>query len=254
VVSRTSAARFAARARARRWWSRRWWSIRWWSTRWWSLRVVTAAVAVLAVAGLAGWAVLVSPLLAVREVGVVGAERIDPSAVTELAAPTVGTPLARVDTAAVETRVLGLPLVKDVDVVRAWPRTLEVRLVERVPIAAVPAGGAFHLVDAEAVIVAEVADVPADLPIVDVDLGVSAAGALRAAASVLTALPEDLRADVEQLGAGTPDDVRMRLRDGGEVVWGAPTDSELKSRVLQALRSQEADVYDVSAPLTPVTR
>jgi cell division protein FtsQ len=240
VVSGSSAARFAARARAR---------------RWLSWRPVLAALGVLAVLALAGWVVLASPLLAVREIGVVGADRVDERQVVELASGAVGTPMARVDAGAIADEVRRLPLVSGVEVVRAWPGTLEVRLVERVPIAAVPVeGGRFRLLDAEAVVVAEVAEVPGDLPVVQVDVERAGAASLRAASGVLAALPEHLRAEVEQIGATTPDDVRMRLRGGAEVVWGSPADNELKSRVLQALRGQPAAVYDVSAPLTPVTR
>ncbi|MFP5335215.1 MAG: cell division protein FtsQ/DivIB [Actinomycetes bacterium] len=238
VVSRASAARFAARARARRW-------LTW--------RPVLVALGVLAAAGLAGWVLLASPLLAVRELGVVGTQRIDAQQVRALLEPTLGTPLARVGASAVEERVAALPLVKDVDVVRAWPSTLEVRIVERVPIAAVPTDDGVSLVDVDAVVIAEVPEAPADLPLLEVPLAAGPA-TLRAASGVLAALPTDLRADVEQIGASTPDDVRLRLRGGAEVVWGGPADSDLKADVLQALRTREAAVYDVSAPLTPVTR
>ena len=250
VVSRASAARFAARSRARRW------------ATW---RFLLAAAAVLAALAAGAWVLLASSLLAVREVGVVGADRVDRDTVVELASGTVGTPLARVDPDAVAAAVASLPLVKEVDVVRAWPHTLEVRLVERVPVMAVPADRTFRLVDADAVVVAEVSSAPPDLPLVrlaaqplrggDVTSGSAATGAaLVAAADVVAALPDELRVDVAQVAVTTPDDVRLELRDGDEVVWGSPADSELKSRVVQALRGQEADVYDVSAPLTPVTR
>jgi cell division protein FtsQ len=109
-------------------------------------------------------------------------------------------------------------------------------------------------VDDEGVVVAHQEQPPPDLPLVQVDVDTAGAGALRAASAVLSALPPDLRGQVQQVGATSPDDVRMTLRGGGEVVWGSAADSELKARVLQALRSQPADVYDVSSPLTPVTR
>jgi cell division protein FtsQ len=160
-----------------------------------------------------------------------------------------------VDTGALAAEVSRLPLVKHVEVVRAWPSTLEVRLVERVPLAAVPAaGGRFRLVDAEGVSVAEASAPPPDLPVVEVELASTRPAALVAATEVLSALPPAVRAELEKVGAATPDDVRLTLRGGAEVLWGGASDNELKSRVLQALRSRPADVYDVSSPLTPVTR
>ncbi|MFC5998350.1 cell division protein FtsQ/DivIB [Quadrisphaera sp. GCM10027208] len=237
-----SAARFAARARAAR-------RLSW--------RPVLLALAAAALVAVAGWAVLASPLLAVREVGVVGNDRVPRAEVVALVEPAVGTPLARVDTGALEEDVAGLPLVKEVDVVRAWPRTLEVRLVERVPVAAVPADDGFALVDLEAVVVAHQDDAPPDLPVLDVDVSgdPDASGrALAAAIEVVTALPAELAADVASVGAVSRDDVRLTMRDGAAVVWGSADDNALKAQVLQALRGQPAEVYDVSAPLVPVTR
>jgi cell division protein FtsQ len=95
---------------------------------------------------------------------------------------------------------------------------------------------------------------PADVPLVQVDVTTSGVPALHAASDVAAALPAELRADVEQIRAGSRDDVRLRLRGGAQVVWGSAADTELKASVLAALRTQRAKVYDVSAPLTPVTR
>jgi cell division protein FtsQ len=240
VVSSRSRALFAARARARRWLS-------------WRPVLLTAAA--LTAVALGAWVVLSSSLLAAREITVVGADRLAPAAVEEALGKVLGTPLARLDTGALADRVEQLPLVHDAEVVRAWPGTLEVRLVERVPIAAVPdPAGGVRLVDDEGVVVAHEEQPPADLPLVQVDVPTAGPDALRAASAVLSALPDDLRTQVEQVGATSPDDVRMTLRGGGEVVWGSAADSELKARVLQTLRSQPAAVYDVSSPLTPVTR
>ena len=239
VVSSRSAALFAARARAR---------------RWLSWRPIVLALGVLAVLAVLAWVVVASPVLAARNVTVVGASRLDPATVRSATAPVLGTPLPRVDTQAVAEEVSRMPLVKDVRVVRAWPSTLEVRLVERVPLVAVPAAGRFRLVDADGVVVEEVDAPPGDLPVVDVELASTRPAALLAATDVLSSLPDRLRADVESVRAATADDVRFRLRGGAEVVWGGASENELKSRVLTALRSQPADVYDVSAPLHPVTR
>lgn len=239
VVSSRSAALFAARARAR---------------RWLSWRPIVVALGVLAVLAVLAWVVVASPVLAARNVTVVGASRLDPATVRGAAAPVLGTPLPRVDTQALAEEVSRMPLVKEVQIVRAWPSTLEVRLVERVPLVAVPAAGRFRLVDADGVVVEEVDAPPGDLPVVEVELASTRPAALLAATNVLSALPEGLRADVESVRAATADDVRLRLRGGAEVVWGGASENELKSRVLSALRNQPADVYDVSAPLHPVTR
>lgn len=265
MVRLDSAKRFAARARARR------------LTTWRPLLVGLAVIGVLAGAA---WVVLASSLLVVREVQVVGLDRVEEAAVSDLAAASLGEPLATVDTRQIADRVGELTLVSSADVVRVWPSTLEVRLTERVPVAAVPAaGGGVQLVDVDGVALLERAEPPADLPVVNVDVQRAGVKALRATLRVLESLPPELAAEIEQVGADSPDSVRMRLRsgpsgEGAEVIWGNGDDNELKAQVLQVMRAElpvdpdadpEADpddapaaepvsVYDVSAPTNPVTR
>lgn len=235
----TSVRRFAARARA---------------ARWSALRPLLGVAGVLAVLALAAWVVLSSPLLSVRTVTVVGADRVPAAQVAALGDADLGVPLARVDTGALEDRVEAIRMVRGAEVVRVWPATLEVRLTERVPLAAVPAADGVHVVDAAGVVVEVRPDVPADLPLVEVDVAVAGAAALRETTTVLASLPDDLRAQVERAGASSRDSVTLGLRGGAQVVWGSAEDPALKAEVLRVLLTQPASVYDVSSPGTPVTR
>ncbi|MEK8224915.1 cell division protein FtsQ/DivIB [Oerskovia sp. M15] len=96
------------------------------------------------------------------------------------------------------------------------------------------------------------------MPAIGVSLDEQGARSLRAALIVLNALPPELRAEVEEVTAGTQDAVEMRLRDGAQVEWGNEEDAALKVKVLQTLRSlpenQGAALFDVSAPTMPITR
>ncbi|HZI96557.1 MAG TPA: FtsQ-type POTRA domain-containing protein [Actinomycetales bacterium] len=238
-MSGTSVRRFAARAR---------------TARWVALRPLLAATSVAGAVALLAWVVLATPLLAVRSVEVVGTERVPSAEVAALADEDLGTPLARVDTGALADRVEDLAMVRSAEVVRAWPSTLEVRVVERVPLAAVPSPGGIDILDAEGVVLATVPEPPPDLPLVEVDVPSAGADALRETTTVLQALPDDLRAQVERAGAASPDSVTLVLRGGAQVVWGSADDAAMKAEVLRVLLSQPADVYDVSSPTTPVTR
>lgn len=239
VVSLSSARRFARRARARR-------LLAW--------RPVLAVLGVGAVVAALTWVVLESSLLVVDRVEVVGAQRQDADQVRSAVAGAVGVQLARVDTGDIERRVAALPVVRTAEAVRVWPSTLEVRLVERVPVAAVPDVTGFVLVDRTGAPVVARAEPPGDLPVVEVNLRIAAPGTLPAVLQVMDDLPSALRADVERVGATSPDSVSMQLRGGQSVVWGGPDDAALKARVLDVLLTQEAEVYDVSSPRTPVTR
>ncbi|MDM8085836.1 cell division protein FtsQ/DivIB [Cellulomonas cellasea] len=253
VVSTSSAARFAERARARRKLAR---------------RDVLVAVGTVVGVGALAWLLLWSPVL-----------RLDQAKVTVSGAGTVvavdqvravvaergTTPLTRLDTVGLREDVLDVPGVREAQVSRAWPRGLHIELVSREPVAAVPeeAGAApdggepgFALVDMDGVQVGRVEAAPEGLPVVQVPVGQPRT--LEAVLTVLEALPVELLAEVAEVSATSQDTVTMALRDGARVDWGSGQDTSLKIAVLSALRSAPesagASVFDVSAPTLPITK
>jgi cell division protein FtsQ len=223
-----------------------------------SWRTVLAAVLVVGLLGGAVWAAGWSDLLALdpAEVSVTGeGSTVDADAVRDVALAASGTPLPRVDTAAMHTEILGLRGVKDVEVRRSWPRGLTVTLTARVPVAAVPDGDRYVVLDAEGVQVGSRSSAPRRLPVVYVPLD-GDPDVLSAALAVVAVLPPKLAAQVEQVGATTQDDVETVLRDGATVRWGGQERLELKVEVVRSLRklADGADVIDVSSPDLPVTR
>lgn len=243
TVSPTSADRFAARARAR---------------RWLALRPVLVLWLVVALLSGAAWLVLGSGVLALHQVTVTGTSRLSADQVVAAAGAPVGRPLARVDTGAIAARVARLRPVAAVEVRRAWPHTLRVIVTERLAAGVVQAGGQFLLVDRTGVAFATTSRRPVALPVVEAGGEGGDGGrreeAIAAALDVLGALPADLSTRVMAARAETPEAVTLRLRGGVTVVWGAPTDLPLKATVLHALVRQRAKVYDVSAPEAPVVR
>ncbi|MEJ5914849.1 cell division protein FtsQ/DivIB [Pseudokineococcus sp. 1T1Z-3] len=239
VVPPGTARRFAARARQQR---RA------------LLKPLLVTLAVLVLVGGAAWALLASPLLVVRDVGVLGLDRLDPAAVAGVVDPSRDVPLARVDVGGLERQLEDLPLVESAVVARVWPSTLEVRVLERVPVAALPVPGGFDVVDRSAVTVMSTPEPPADVPVVQVDLATAGPGTVEAVTRVLDELPPDLREQVATAGGTSRDGVVLQLRSGAQVVWGSAADTALKAEVLAALLPRAAAVYDVSVPDWPVTR
>jgi len=220
-------------------------------------RVVAAGAAVALLLAGAAYALLISSLTALTGVQVSGADRTGPAAVEQAASDQLGLPLLRVDDAAVVQRVEQLPWVASARAERRFPHGLAVLVTEKVPVAAVPAeGGAPGVVlldhDGGTITTADAA--PEGVPLVQVDVAASGAAAVRAASAVALALPQDLRAQVASVTAAGPDDVRLALRSGQEVRWGAPGDDDLKARVVALLLPREGVTrVDVSAPLAPAT-
>ncbi|GAA1873168.1 cell division protein FtsQ/DivIB [Myceligenerans crystallogenes] len=206
------------------------------------------------------WGAFFSPLFALdpAEVTVTGTgTTIDAADVRAQIDPARGVPLPRVDTVTLRARLLTLNGVKDARVAHAWPHGLTIRLTSREPVVAVPAGGRYALLDDEGVRVGTTT-APGDVPVVDAPLSDddTARAALFAALDVMAALPRGLAKQVTAVQARTQDDVRTRLPDGAEVIWGSSDRLELKIEVATTLRKAEPDasVYDVSSPDLPVTR
>lgn len=217
------------------------------------------ALAVLVTLALLGWLVLASSLLALDEdaVDVTGAGETTSVATQEVherVAPHVGTPLARLDTHAVAADVGTITAVRGVQVHRSWPTGITVAVEPRIAVAAARGDDGVELLDVDGVVLGRSDDEPADLPVVTVPLDDAAtARTLEAVLEVLAALPADLRADVATAGAARPGAIELELEDGATVRWGDAHESELKAAVLEVLRADPAELYDLTVPRAPTT-
>lgn len=225
-------------------------------------RLLVVLAAGVLVVGVVAWVFLGSPLLAVHTVQVDGEAGLSAEQVVRTAGITEGTPLVRVDTAAVAAQVATLPQVASVSVTRGWPNTVVVTLTERVPVAVVTVGGTRRLVDAGGVVFDTITgDAPAGAVPLDVATPGPDDAATTAALGALTALPGNVRNQVTGVTARTADDVSLTLTDGRAVLWGSAERTGRKAEVLGALLAQidsgaldPADTLDVSTPDSVVLR
>lgn len=210
------------------------------------------ALAALAVLGLVGsWVVWSSSWMTARQVSVVGLHRLTAEQVREVAAVPMGMPLARVDLAGVEARVRTLPAVRAVSASRGWPHTVRIAVEERQPAVAVPGSDGYLLVDFDAVAFETVGALPEGVPQLRAKPSVLQAATVRAAVTILEAVPRSVGGRVAEVVAASADDVTLVLRDGTRIVWGSAADSDRKAEVLRALLRRAGTVYDVSAPDAP---
>lgn len=229
--------RFARRQRTRRW-------LRW--------RPFLAVVLVLALLGGGVWLVFYSSVLAVSGVTVEGTHLLSAALVRRTADVPEGRPLATTDLEAIKGRVRALAAVRSVDVTRAWPDRVLVRVTERVPVATVEIGSGYQSVDADGVLFHGAQRRPAALPLItapqDADQEV-----LREGADVASELPQDLRARVDHVDVASVDEISLVLRDKRTVVWGSSGESADKAMVLAGLLqvAPDATSYDVSVPGQP---
>lgn len=200
------------------------------------------------------WVVLASTWLGVDEVEVTGTQRLQPAQVVEAVAVEAGTPLARVDTGAVEDRVGELAPVADVTVRRTWPGTLTVEVTERTPAAGVVTAGGVSLLDASGVVFGTERAMPKGLVRLEVGSPGPEDPATRAALQVHAALPAALRERVGLVRAPSPSGVELHLYDGRQVLWGRPGGTPTKAAAVLALLSKPGSVFDVSGGDVVVVR
>jgi cell division protein FtsQ len=198
------------------------------------LRGALLGLLVLTASAALGWVLLVSSWLAVAQVTVAGTSRLTPEQVTAAAAVPTGVPLARLDAGQVERRVRALPPVADVEVVRSWPSTLHLEVVERQPVAVHAGPEGLRLLDGTGVAFAPVPRVPDGLVRIEVDTPLAGDPATTAALAVAAALPPELRELVEAVSASSGSAVQLRLDGGRTVLWGSPDDALTKVAAVRA--------------------
>jgi cell division protein FtsQ len=213
-------------------------------------------MAMLVLAGVVVWALLGSSLFVARSVQVGGTTELPADVVRAVAAVPLGTPMLRLDTQAIETRVAAMRRVANVQVRCNLDGTVRIEVTERAPVAVVRRGDGVHLVDKTGTDYATVPVGPTGLP----ELRMTQVGtrdpATVAALTVLSSLPERLRLQVAWLSAKSPTDVVLELANGRgapmrQVRWGDAEQGERKAAVLVALLTQPGKVYDVSTPALP---
>ncbi|QCX27183.1 cell division protein FtsQ/DivIB [Nocardioides jishulii] len=250
---RTAAQAEAAEARAEERMRRRF-ARRQWARRWGVWRPLLALLAFVVVVAAGVWLVWFSDVLAVEKVSVSGTDHLSASEVRAAADVPMGRPLARLDLAGAERRVESLAAVEAVRVERVWPRGVRVVVTERSAVAVVEIGGRVRGMDAEGVVFRDYAKVPKNLPRVRV-VGSVDREALEEAATVLSAMPDDLARIVRRVDVQTIDHISLVLRGDRTVLWGSGEFSEDKAAVLAALlKAQKATSYDVSVPGQPVVQ
>jgi len=217
-----------------------------------------------------GWAVVHSSALALRHVDI--SIKVNSTSVLSradvlraLRAP-VGRPLLFADVDRMRQRVAALPGAAAVEVERQWPRTLQVAVTARRPVAIVSGTRSAYLADRTGVLFGlpdpfgTAGRAERDLPIVRV-IGLTGglSGAVRplaaGAVAALRSVPAPLRqraADLRFVAGGLQFRLGSRLVRWGPGVDGATKGAEVRS-VLRSGR-QGSMVVDVSVPGVLVTR
>ncbi|WP_371646621.1 MULTISPECIES: cell division protein FtsQ/DivIB [unclassified Streptomyces] len=223
--------------------------------------VLLSLLAAVLLTGGGGWVLYGSSWFRVEKVTASGTGVLTPEQVLAAAAVPVGAPLVSVDTDEIAGRVRSrLPRVDSVDVVRAWPHGIGLKVTERKPVLLIKKDAKFVEVDASGVRFDTVPKAPAGVPVLELSAAQSPSGRrfdeerlLREAVGVAGDLPEAVAKETVQVKVGSYDSVVLELTRGRTVVWGSGERGEAKGRALGALlkAAPKADHFDVSVPTAP---
>lgn len=221
----------------------------------------TLSVAALLVVALVAFLIERSSLVALAEVRVVGTHRLSPDDIREAADLPLGTSTLRLRLRDAAERVESLPMVGSADAHRVDPLTVEIDVVERVPVVVARGGAGQRLIDEDGVVMAATSE--PGLPVIDVGRArlpavgdrVDALPALANAHAAFLGLRGPLRAEIAAYEATGPDELDLILADGVRVRFGRAVRIDEKVRalgaVLEDLGGTPVAVIDVRAPMTP---
>jgi cell division protein FtsQ len=229
--------------------------------------IVILTGAVLLLAAGCGWALYGSGWLRVEHVSVSGTRVLTPAEVRDAAAVPVGAPMMSVDTDRIEARLRRkLPRIDTVDVVRAWPRGIGLKVTERTPVLLVRKDGNFVEVDDGGVRFATVSQAPDGVPLLELSVSRSGSAAasfrrfgtdrlVREAVRVAGDLPDAVARLTRAVQVRSYDDISLELGDGRTVAWGSSENGRAKARTLTALMKAAAGArhFDVSVPTAPAS-
>lgn len=215
-------------------------------------RALYSVVGVLAVVIVLVAVALLTPLLHVRDVEVKGTAQLSADEVVDASGLSEGENLLFTDTDAAASEVSGLPWVESVTVSRSWPSSVVVRVTEY------EAVGYIDDDDGEPAVVNDAGKVflRGSVPegITEIDAEPDDTEAVSAAGTVLGALPDDVRGQVESVDAPSVDDITLRFPEGREVHWGSADRADEKAEATRVVLTREGQRWNVSNPAMPAVR
>lgn len=198
---------------------------------------------------------VLSPLLAVREIEVVGTNRVSKEAILKDLKSLQGKPLPQITSEELAARLSKYQLIDSVAAVALPPSKLRVVVVERSAISIVNINAIPYLYDAAGVQLGR-ASASDKLPLIENAGNPSSSTVFKVAIRVVLSLPLELLPKVKSISATSKDDVSLKLRSFNQtILWGDDSDPALKAKVLSALmnhyKNRYGQTFDVSSPSQP---
>ncbi|MFM2384527.1 MAG: hypothetical protein RL166_401 [Actinomycetota bacterium] len=218
-------------------------------------RVLIASIAAVSVLAILVTVAVLSPLLAVRKIEIVGANRVSAEAIEKDLKSLKGKPLPQVTSEELAAKLSKYQLIDSVSAVALPPSTLRVVVVERTAIVVVRINEILYLYDAAGVQLGR-AKGSDKLPLIENAGDPGTSKTFKQAINVILSIPLELLPKVASISATSKDDVVLQLRTYNQrIMWGDDSDPALKAKVLSALMKhydkRYGQTFDVSSPNQP---
>lgn len=208
--------------------------------RWWRIGFVVLMLGV--IAGMIS--LYFSPALRVENVQVSGADVVSEQDVLDMV-DVKGDSMLRVDTGAIADEIRTLPMVNDVSVERAWPKTIRIRISERVAWGYWKSGQNLYPIDVEGLVLEGVTPPEGATVIEDTDPAASISpgdyvdqDAVFLAQVLLKRVPETVSPAVGAIEYSSETGLSLQTSAGYRVVIGDSQNFDYKLSVWKALEAE----------------
>jgi cell division protein FtsQ len=196
-----------------------------------------------------------TPLFAIKQITVVGTERLSAEKLISTLQPLMDKPLTMVSNQEVSDLLSGFELIETFALQAEPPNTFRVKVRERQPLLIIIQSGQRQMFDAAGVRIA-VAKADDDLPVFDFQGNSLQDPKFAHAVELLLSLPLATYSSISSISVSDQLTSQFVLKDSGiRVFWGANSEPLLKAEVLDSLLQTSGSKVrriDVSSPNAPV--
>jgi len=214
---------------------------------------------------LAVFVLLVSPLFQISRIAVEGNREISTDKIISTADIVPGDNIFKIDLSKAAAQIKMIPMIKEACIVRKLPSRLSIRVVERKPIALLPAREGYMAVDADGVYCRKARVGEKGLPVITglgEELNPLEGQTLQnpkfaVAIEFVKNLPADVVADLSEINSENGQVVLFTLQ-GTRCLLGTPENINQKGillkEVLGQLKDNQVEYIDLSLPGSPVVK
>ncbi|MDD3653325.1 MAG: FtsQ-type POTRA domain-containing protein [Desulfotomaculaceae bacterium] len=216
---------------------------------------------------LTGFILLRSPLFEVRQVLVSGNQYLAEEKIRNIADIGIGLNIFKLNLSTIEENLKMIPMIKEVQVTRALPATVQITILERRPLGLLPTSEGFIEVDEEGFCLQKASVSTPGLPVITgVEIDQSTPGEvvkaerLSYALTVLSGLPEDALSILSEVHVDLNNQIKVYTMERIQCRLGQATEISEKGivlvQVLQEIKKQGAKIsyIDLSSASMPVVK